>query len=480
MEVRWVPPRRESYYLMSERVYNDRLLMKLREEEEAEEAKRKLLESPITFDFDYKFGSGSHLYDFQKLISKTSSDIKGLSFDSEYKDYNYDFNEGEKKRLEEQQGRVIVTPTNAKETTASKSSKESKVQFGDVTDFESDPYEERLSRERKRASSAAKKSGELDWNDIDVDFSPDALDDLLGEGEGEGSNLSDLLGGISLQGTTRKRGSKPSKGSRKSNSNNSKFGRDGSEVFSIDDVSTYFTDKSLSDENEESEKSELKDGISELGGAHNNKYCKHVPTSSTKKRSEDYYKKLPRLLRNSELREKVVASGRHKQKPQIQGGPYVTHRCMAPYKTAYERALALVRGRSLPDHSSHLYDRTTRLTFSYIPGMPGTESTTLDSKARGTRSFAMKSTVHEGLKGILGDVNMNDFYREEDELIYYVKNDDLNVVVESSVDTLESRTDDVDSDDTYEDTSEAITRATSEAYILKLKSSMDTDNESTS
>lgn len=461
---------------MSERVYNDRLLMKLRQQEEEE--KRKMLESPLEFDFGDKFGNTSHLYDFQSLISKTSKNIKDLSFDSEYKDYDYQFKEGERQKYSEEQGRVIITPSNDDGTSDSKATKQSRVKFGDVTDLESEHYEGRLSREKKRATRAARKSGDLDMNDIDVDFSPDALDDLLGEGEG--SNFSDLLGVKSLQGSR----SRKSKQSKQAN----KMKQDGSQVFSLDDMSSYFSDRTVSDEDEDGdlEQRELDDGVSELGGAHNKKYCKHSPTGSLKKRSEDYYKKLPRLLKTSELRNKAAANGKTKEKPRESTGPYVNHECMVPYKTAYERALALVRGRSLPQKPDDLYNRTTRITFSYMPGMPGTEGITFKTKSGGTKHVSTRTPAPgaKGLKGILGNVDMNDFYREEDELIYYVKSEEINTVVESSVDTTESRNDaesDVDDDyddGTYEDSSEAITRATSGAFTTKTKSSFDTDNES--
>ena len=151
---------------------------------------------------------------------------------------------------------------------------------------------------------------------------------------------------------------------------------------------------------------------------------------------------------------------------------------MLPYKTAYERALELVRGRSLPQTPAELYNRTTRMTFSYMPGMPGTEGFSFDTKSGEKKHVSTKTPKGpQGMKGILGDVDMNHFYREEDELIYYVKSEELNIVVESSEDSTESRSY-FDSDDDTHDVSEAVTRSTSEAYTLKSKTSFDTDTES--
>lgn len=469
VQVRWAPRRRESYYLMSERVYNDRLLMKLREQEEEE--RRRMLKSPMNFDFDDNLGKTRHLYDFQKLISQTSKHIKGLSFDTEYKDYEFDFDQEEKKKQQEQQGRVSESPSKQGEHNK-RASKQSKVQFSDVTDYESDSHGERLRREHKRAMRAARGAeGELDMSDVELDlYSPDF------EGESEGGSsldgmdgdhrLSQLLSNMSLgkasQTSRRGRNSKWSRRNGKSGSYSSN-----SEGYSYNGSS--LADKSLLNGEE------LDDGVSELGGAHKNKYCKHSPTSSMKKRAQDYYTKLPRLLRTSELREKAT---KLKEKTRFQPtGPFVNHECMASHKTAYERALALVRGRSLPEHYYDLWNRTSRITFSYLPGMPGTEQTVFKDKNGGERRLKLQPAGPSGMKGILGEVDMNDFYREEDELIYYIKPDELKTVVEASPSTNADSSDESD-DDSDDDTTANLTRATSESYTLKLKSSLASETES--
>lgn len=460
---------------MSERVYNDRLLMKLREQEEEE--RRRMLESPMNFDFNDNLGDKRQLYDLQKLISQTSKHIKGLSFDTEYKDYEFDFNQEEKKKLEEQQGRVSESPNKDGENTK-RASKQSKVQFSDVTDYESDSHGERLRREHRRARRAAKGSeGRLGMSDIELDlYSPDfeggsedgsSLDGM----DGEDHRLSQLLSKMSFeQASKMSRRGRNSKGSRKNRKNGSYSSNfEDSEGYSYDGSS--FANKSLLDDGEDEE---LDDGVSELGGAHNNRYCKHSPTSSVKKRAQDYYKKLPRLLRTSELREKA---SKIKEKTRFQPtGPFVNHECMASHKTAYERALALVRGRSLPEHYTDLWDRTSRITFSYLPGMPRTEETVFRDKKGGERRLDLP-TGASGLKGILGDVDMNDFYREEDELIYYIKPDELKTVVEPSSKNADS-SDESDDDDDETTQSATLTRATSESYTLKLKSSLASETES--
>jgi len=95
--VQWAPKRRESYYLMSERVYNDRVLMKMRADAG---------DSPLNFDFANTDGDTDNLHEFQQFINKTSSDIKDLRFDSNYKDYTYYFDKEQKKSSEEKSARA--------------------------------------------------------------------------------------------------------------------------------------------------------------------------------------------------------------------------------------------------------------------------------------------------------------------------------------------------------------------------------------
>ena len=95
--MQWAPKRRESYYLMSERVYNDRVLMKMRADAG---------DSPLNFDFANTDGDTDNLHEFQQFINKTSSDIKDLRFDSNYKDYTYYFDKEQKKSSEEKSARA--------------------------------------------------------------------------------------------------------------------------------------------------------------------------------------------------------------------------------------------------------------------------------------------------------------------------------------------------------------------------------------
>ena len=59
-------------------------------------------DSPLNFDFANTDGQTDDLMKLQKFINKTSKDIKEMSFDTTYKDYTYEFEDEERKILQEE------------------------------------------------------------------------------------------------------------------------------------------------------------------------------------------------------------------------------------------------------------------------------------------------------------------------------------------------------------------------------------------
>ncbi|XP_001640919.2 uncharacterized protein LOC5521116 [Nematostella vectensis] len=484
--VRWAPRRRESYYLMSERLYNDRLLMKLREQEEEE--KRGMLASPLNFDFVDKLVDTSHLYDFQKLVQKTSKHLKGMQFDTQFNDNIYTFSEVDRKRFESEEGRVLLTPDpgdGGKGGSHPDSSfHKQQVKFSDETSEQSSGESGQTSHssenEEARKSNLKKTDSTLELGDIDVGLSVSGKgrvpSDLPDGVQVDDENLQGLLSSLSVQNEVstdegRSRARKPRRRSVKLDYDGDHSGMD-------PQWSRDLTDRSSQDGDYDYYYygSEEGDELSQMGGSHNNKYCKH-PGTSLKNKARDYYKRLPRLLKTSELREKA-AKLKIKPKKERPSGPYADHKCMDPHRTAYERALALVRGRGLPADTKGLYNKTSRRKFSYFPGLGDNVVKGRQGKSKKVSKLESKST---GRAMIFGSVDMNDFYREEDELIYYIKRDKLRTVVESSASEYE--VDDVINKDNGDEGGRDIRMVTtatgSGSYTLQIQSSLaETDNES--
>ena len=121
---------------MSERVYNDRVLMKMRADAG---------DSPL--DFANTDGDTDDLHEFQRFVNKTSKDIKQLSFDTKYKDYTYDFGEDKGKHAQEEDAGT----TEGDQTTDSKKGRR-KVVFSDrVTESDTDAIDAKsLARTKQR------------------------------------------------------------------------------------------------------------------------------------------------------------------------------------------------------------------------------------------------------------------------------------------------------------------------------------------
>ena len=418
-QVKWAPKRRESYYLMSERVYNDRLMMKLRDEEA----------SPMFFEFDHTEGDTDELHDLQKLIQSTSSHLKNMKLDTKFKDYTFEFDN------QKQAGKESGTDTNGEtgnEDVSSDASKaKRKVTFSDhVTLSDTD------------ASFAGRRGrrGELDPSDIEINFS---ADDMEGNGTGDESR------GISR---FRRPGEEWSSGNHLSGGHSRNSSLEvlstirGSSRLSGDDYSSDFTGSSSDSRGDRDTESRLWGSGDELdmgkdralrkksrNKLHDNPHCQH----SLARKTNDYYRKLPKLLRTSELREKLQKERLPKAR---ELGRDADHSCMGAHKTAYDRALLLARYKTLPPSYSFLARKTTGRDFSYFARLPGAEkSIEFKGDAKPVTMEKKKPPPRaEGRRAIFGDIDMNDFYSEEDELIYFINPEELKQVVASSVSTDES------------------------------------------
>lgn len=456
--VQWAPKRRESYYLMSERVYNDRVLMKMRADAG---------DSPLNFDFANTDGETDNLHDFQELVTKTSEEIKGLSFDidTKFKDYDYDFSENE----EGNQQMTYDKDRNGTEEEVERGNGEKgrrKVVFSDhVTESDTDAIDAKsLARSKRRGQTQLNKG--LDSSDIDLSI--DSGDEVLdGEYDSADEQSADSPG-------LRLKDSNKSNRSRKSRRRLSSpdllsllHGNSG------DEYSSDF----MSDDDSEAKQSCDEGGIrpTENGKKdptgkrlHRNKHCKHT----LKQKAQDYFNKLPKLLKTAELRAKLPAKSRETKIDKI--GSEVDHTCMEQHKMAYDRALALARFRSLPFSYSLLSREINRMnSFSYFSYLPGNEKPPEDEE-KGENKLPKKKQAQpsrSGREAIFGDIDMDDFYNKEDELVYYVKSEELkNVVASTTTGDESSRVED-------DISSRSGTTYTSRSNTVKPYSTLGSENE---
>ena len=438
---------------MSERVYNDRVLMKMRADAG---------DSPLNFDFANTDGETDNLHDFQKLIDKTSKDIKGMSFDTKFQDYDYDFGENE-------EGNKQMTTKNENEQENKRGNggkSRRKVVFSDhVTESDTDAIDAKsLARSKRRERTRLNKG--LDPSDIDLSF--DSADEVSdGEFDSAGDQGADSTG-------LRLRDSKKSSRSRKSHR-----GLASPDLLSLlqgnsgDEYSSDF----MSDDDLDVKQSGDEGGIelTENGNEdpsgkrlHRNKHCKHA----LKQKAQDYYNKLPKLLKTAELRAKLPVKSRETKMNKI--GSEVDHTCMEQHKTAYDRALALARFRSLPFSYSFLSREINRMhSFSYFSGLPGSEKPPEDEE-QGDNKLPKKKQAQPsrgGREAIFGDIDMDDFYNQEDELVYYVKSEELkNVVASTTTGDESSRVED-------DISSRSGTTYTSRSNTVKPYSTLESENE---
>lgn len=404
---------------MSERVYNDRLLMKMRADAG---------DSPLNFDFTNTDGNTDDLHDFQRFINKTSKDIRQLSFDTNYNDYNYEFEEDKRKRLE-QEG-LYVGSTHEDETQDGKTAGHKgrrKVVFSDhVSESDTDAMEVKSLARSKRKGKREDLEG-LDPSDIDLILDEDSEKENIEKTENTFSSTKGEL--------------------KKRRPNNSLSGLSSPNLLSLlqktpDDYSSDFT----SDTESEAQSIGHEGNSSLLGTAdkiasspsaagklnmlkHRNKHCKHALKQTTL----DYYNKLPKLLKTAELRAKLPA----KTQSRLQNtGKEADHHCMQRHKVAYDRALTLARFRSLPFSHSFLSRKISNMnTFSYFPGIPGSEKVLAKDDDDGNSKKKKKEPMPiapSGRKAIFGDLDMDDFYAQEDELVYFINPEELKSVVAST------------------------------------------------
>ena len=464
LQVQWAPKRRESYYLMSERVYNDRLLMKLRADAG---------DSPLDFQFADTHGNTDDLHEFQKLINETSKDIKGMNFDTEYKNYNYDFIDGKEKGSEED-GLHEGVYENQEETEHEANNRTTtqkgrrKVVFSDnVSESDTDKTDVRsMIRSNTSEQNSQQLCEGLDPNDIEINLEfayPDGSDAWKGTRSGlertEVFNQSTKSGEFIYQTNSSlspNRLSSPGLLSLLQGSSGDGYRSD----------FTSANESGVSGVEEVSSLQNFGDDYRSTRDSDGKTHCKHLMP----KKTCDYYKKLPKLLKTAELRAKLLV------KPQVpkldDAGKDVDHSCMTTHKTAYERALAVARFRSLPFSSSFLARRTTKMnSFSYFPGLPGQkELQPKGEQAEQVTKKMVKKAALGGRKAIFGEIDMDDFYHENDELIYFISPEELkNVVASTSTDEESSSNENVTS------SSATVSRANSRTNTFKLYSSLESE-----
>lgn len=400
---------------MSERVYNDRVLMKMRADAG---------DSPLNFDFSNTDGDTDDLHEFQKFVNKTSKDIKQLSFDTKYKDYTYDFGEDEGKHAQEEGKRT----TEGYQTTDSNKGRR-KVVFSDhVTESDTDAIDAKSLARTKRRQKGRLIEG-LDPNDIDLSF--DSGDEIP---DGEHQTASE-----------RRPGSEKSK---KRHSKGSRKGLSSTDLLSLlqgtDEYSSDFTSEDDSDAKQPGDENSqgLPSGLGEEylqsqrdeKKLHRNKYCKH----SLKQKTQEYYNKLPKLLKTAELRAKLASKSRETHHDYL--GMEANHQCMKQHKVAYDRALTVARFRSLPFSYSFLSRKVNGMhSFSYFPGLPGSEKVTEKEEDQNSlKKKKLKEVSPGGREAIFGELDMDDFYSQEDELIYFINPEELKNVVASTSSGAES------------------------------------------
>ena len=440
---------------MSERVFNDRVLMKMRADAG---------DSPL--DFANTDGDTDDLHEFQKFVNKTSKDIKQLSFDTKYKDYTYDFEEDKGKHTQEEGARS----TKGDQTTDSNKGWRRKVVFSDrVTESDTDAIDETsLARGRQRQKGRLIEG--LDPNDIDLSF--DSEDEIP---DGEHQSTSERGPG--------------SEKSKKKHSKSSRKGLSSPDLVSFlqgtDEYSSDFTSEEDSDTkmpgDEDSQGLPFGLGEEYLQSPsdhdlqsqrddkklHRNKHCKH----SLKQKTQEYYNKLPKLLKTAELRAKLPSKSRETHYDILQGME-ANHQCMNQHKVAYDRALTVARFRSLPFSYSFLSRKVNGMhSFSYFPSLPGSEKVTEKEEDENRKKKELKEVSPAGREAIFGELDMDDFYSQEDELIYFIKPEELRNVVASTTSGTESSRNEDDS------SSPSNTTYTSRSNTVKPSSDVESENE---
>ena len=427
-------------------MYNDRVLMKMRADAG---------DSPL--DFANTDGDTDDLHEFQRFVNKTSKDIKQLSFDTKYKDYTYDFGEDKGKHAQEEDART----TEGDQTTDSKKGRR-KVVFSDrVTESDTDTIDAKsLARTKQRHQKGRLIEG-LDPNDIDLSFDSE---DEISDREHQ---------------TASERGP----GTEKSKKRHSKGSRNG---LSSPDLLSFLqgTDEYISDFTSEDDSDAKKPGDEDSQGLpsglgeeylqsqrdeklHRNKHCKH----SLKQKTQEYYNKLPKLLKTVELRAKLPSKSRETQYDILQGME-ANHQCMKQHKMAYDRALTVARFRSLPFSYSFLSRKVNGMhSFSYFPGLPGSEKVMEKEEDDNSKTKKVKQVSPAGREAIFGELNMDDFYSQEDELVYFINPEELkNVVASTTSGTESSRNED-------DISSRSNTTYTSRSTTEKQSSDVESENE---
>ena len=453
LQVQWAPKRRESYYLMSERVYNDRVLMKMRADAG---------DSPLNFNFANTDGETDNLHEFQKFINKTSKNIKDMSFETEYKDYTYEFEQEKGKRIQE--GERNAEKSQEENEEDGKTKRKVKVVFTDqMTESDTDAIDAKSLARSKKNKKGNKNEG-LDPSEIDLSF--DSGDEIPDEGNISASEMS----ADRQKGVLKKRLSR-----------NSRRGLSSPDLLSLlretshdDEYSSDFnSDNDINAGDEEiCEVSEIRDEFSSSPSAekakHRNKHCQHF----LKKKTQDYYDKLPKLLKTAELRAKLPVKTQSRLE---KIGGEADHQCMARHKIAYDRALTLARFRSLPFSHSFLSRKISNMnSFSYFSRPPDCEKRLeKDGDEENSRKKKkLPASTQSGREAIFGDIDMDDFYTQEDELIYFINPEELkNVVASTTTGATSSR---------YEDqisSSSATTAYTSRLNSDKANSEHDSEYE---
>lgn len=427
-------------------MYNDRVLMKMRADAG---------DSPL--DFANTDGDTDDLHEFQRFVNKTSKDIKQLSFDTKYKDYTYDFGEDKGKHAQEEDAGT----TEGDQTTDSKKGRR-KVVFSDrVTESDTDAIDAKsLARTKQRHQKGRLIEG-LDPNDIDLSF--DSEDEIS---DREHQTASERGPG------TEKSKKRHSKGSRNGLSSPDLL----SFLQGTDEYSSDFTSEDDSDAKKPGDEDSqgLPSGLGEEylqsqrdEKLHRNKHCKH----SLKQKTQEYYNKLPKLLKTAELRAKLPSKSRETQYDILQGME-ANHQCMKQHKMAYDRALTVARFRSLPFSYSFLSRKVNGMhSFSYFPGLPGSEKVMEKEEDDNSKTKKVKQVSPAGREAIFGELNMDDFYSQEDELIYFINPEELkNVVASTTSGTESSRNED-------DISSRSNTTYTSRSTTEKQSSDVESENE---
>ena len=412
---------------MSERVYNDRLMLMLKNKEEAERKE----ESPLCFDFLDNEGDTDDLHDLQKLILKTSKDISGLQFDTKYKDYDYEFKDQTRSRPQEESLGLVNDDVTDDEKLSSnpERSNNTRVTFSDDVETITTGTRRRNRRHRNGRPNGGETEDDLDPSGIEISFesrsesslvSSEERDNVMGQKNGNEEDAQQ-------QSEAKSRNSRNARGSKIKSRHYSS--RDGDVEGKSDGASPSLSCRDSNDLlyslGRPSDINSDGDPLA-FGNLHGNKHCRHSP-SSLKKKSQEYYKSLPKLLKTSEMREKLPKA-KHPKAREL--GNTTDHSCMREHKIAYNRALALARFRSLPFSYSFLAGKTTApYAFSYFPGA---RNSAIEVHAKDEKKKPSKHLIPPGGRdAIFGDIDMDDFYSEKDELLYYIKPEELKTVVES-------------------------------------------------